>query len=40
MQKYTPLIILAMFLAAAVVIIAGLNKADSLAHPKKVEKAK
>ncbi len=34
MQKYTPLIILAMFVVAAFVIIQGLNTADRLAHPK------
>ena len=33
MQKYTPLIILAMFAIAAVVILQGLNQADALAHP-------
>jgi len=38
MQKFTPLIILAMFVVAAIVIIQGLNKADELAHPKKVER--
>jgi len=37
MQKYTPLIILAMFVVAAIVIIKGLNTANELAHPKKVE---
>jgi len=36
MQKLAPLIILAMFVIAAVVIIQGLNTADELAHPKKV----
>jgi len=37
MQKITPLIILGMFVIAAIVIIQGLNRADELAHPKKVE---
>ncbi len=37
MQKFTPLIILAMFVIAAFVIMQGLNKAHDLAHPKKVE---
>jgi hypothetical protein len=39
MQKYTPLIILAMFVVAAVVIIQGLNTADDLVHPPKTQKA-
>jgi len=37
MQKYAPLIILAMFVVAAIVILKGMNTADELAHPKKVE---
>ncbi len=38
MQKYTPLIILAMFVVAAIVIMQGLERAHDLAHPKKVER--
>lgn len=37
MQKITPLIVLAMFAVAAIVIVQGMNKADALAHPKKAE---
>ena len=39
MQKYAPLIILGMFVIAAIVIIKGLNHADTLAHPKKEQRA-
>jgi hypothetical protein len=38
MQKFAPLIILALFVVAAIVIVQGLNKADELAHPKKTER--
>jgi hypothetical protein len=38
LEKLTPLIVLALFAVAAVVIIQGLNTAQELAHPKTTEK--
>jgi len=37
-KKFTPLIILAMFLIGTYFMIQGMNKATALAHPQKVEK--
>jgi len=39
LEKYTPLIVLALFVLASIVIIQGLNRAEALAHPKKVERS-
>jgi len=39
-EKITPLIVLALFVLASIVIIQGLNRAEALAHPKKVEQPK
>ena len=38
LEKLTPLIILALFVAATLAIMQGLNRAHDLAHPKKMEK--
>ena len=39
LEKLTPLIVLAMFAIAAVVIIQGLNTAQELAHPKTTQQS-
>lgn len=38
LKKFTPLIILGMFLIAGWFMIIGMNQATELAHPTKVEK--
>ncbi len=37
-KKFTPLIVLAMFLVGAYFMIQGMEEATALAHPQKVEK--